>query len=159
MHVIGGGLALLLGGIQLLSLPPRRFHRLIGRAYLAAVSAGGIAGMILSFSVFTSGWTCLGFFLLALAWLYSGFTAFQKIRVGDLAAHRRWILRNYALTLAAVSLRIGYAALTKMSGSLYLAQQVSAWSCWIPNLIAVEIFLWLRPPNTAVRAEAQPVRK
>lgn len=42
----------------------------------------------------------------ALAWLYSGGRAWRAIRERDLTDHRRWMIRNFALTFSAVTLRL-----------------------------------------------------
>ncbi len=39
-------------------------------------------------------------------WLYTGAQAYLSIRRRDVVAHRRWMIRNYALTFAAVTLRL-----------------------------------------------------
>jgi hypothetical protein len=38
--------------------------------------------------------------------LVSVFVGYQKIRGGDIVAHREWMLRSYALIFAAVTLRL-----------------------------------------------------
>jgi hypothetical protein len=43
---------------------------------------------------------------LALAWLYTGAKAFSAARQRDFVAHRRWMIRNFSLTFAAVTLRL-----------------------------------------------------
>jgi mannose-6-phosphate isomerase-like protein (cupin superfamily) len=48
----------------------------------------------------------LGFAGLALAWLVTGTCAYRAIRAGNVALHRRWMVRNFALTFAAVTLRL-----------------------------------------------------
>jgi hypothetical protein len=53
--------------------------------------------------------------------------------------------RSFALTLAAVTLRI-WLPLSAVAGIPFPdAYQVVAWLCWVPNLIVTEWFI-LRPP-------------
>jgi hypothetical protein len=79
-----------------------------------------------------------GFAVLAMLWLYTGLRAFTAIRTGNVSGHRRWIIRNFSLTLAAVTLRV-YLPITMASGIEFaLAYQVIAWLCWVPNLIIAE---------------------
>ena len=83
-----------------------------------------------------------GFFLLALVWLGTTGAAYVAARKRDFDSHRRWMIRSAALTFAAVTLRL-YLGLT-MAGGLPFdpSYTVIAWACWVPNLIAVE--LWAR---------------
>lgn len=48
----------------------------------------------------------LGLAGLALAWLYTGLRAYLAIRARDIAAHRCWMVRNFALAFASVTLRL-----------------------------------------------------
>ena len=48
----------------------------------------------------------LGFAGLAIAWLFTGARAFVAARTRDFVSHRRWMIRNFALTFAAVTLRL-----------------------------------------------------
>ena len=88
----------------------------------------------------------LGFFLLAVAWLVSGWQAYAAIRRGDVTTHQLWMTRNFALTFAAVTLRL-YLGL--MTGPLNLefaeAYPVVAWLCWVPNLIIADWWLARAP--------------
>ena len=84
----------------------------------------------------------LGFGVLALLWLGTGAMAYYRIRHGAVASHRRWMIRCFALTLAAVTLRI-LLPLSQAAGIPFVsAYQLIAWACWLPNLALAE--WWLR---------------
>ena len=88
---------------------------------------------------------------IALAWLLTGWQAYAAIRRGEVTAHRRWMIRNFALTYAAVTLRIEMPLLMLAGMNSILALNVVGWTCWIPNLLAVE--WWMkRKEGAAVRA-------
>ena len=145
-HTLGGMIAMLIGPFQFLSAVRRRYpqlHRWLGRAYLTSVAAGGLAGLYLSPGSYASNTYGIAFIALALAWLYTGARAYRSIRAGDVAAHRRWMIRNYALTYAAVTLRIEMPLLIVLAGlSPIMALNIVGWACWVPNLAVVEV--WLR---------------
>lgn len=144
IHVFGAAVALLCGPFQLL---PRlrtarpRLHRWLGRVYLSAgVLVGGAAGLYMAQFAFGGLPGRLGFATLALVWLATGARAWTAIRGGDIATHRRWMTRNFALTFAAVTLRL-YLPLALVAGIPFeTAYPVIAWACWLPNLAAAE---WL----------------
>jgi uncharacterized membrane protein len=142
-HLGGGALALALGPWQFRRRTRRRalgVHRWTGRVYLAAVAVGGVGALGLAPISQHGLVTHVGFGLLAILWLVATATAYLRIRSGDVRAHRRWMIRSYALTFAAVTLRI-YLPLSAIAGiSFPDAYQVVAWLCWVPNLVVAE---WL----------------
>lgn len=95
----------------------------------------------------------LGFGLLAVAWLTTGFMAYRSVRRGRYQDHRRWMVRNFALTLAAVTLRIYIPSAMASSLAFGVAYPIIAWACWVPNLLVAE---WLvrRRPERAVLIQA-----
>jgi uncharacterized membrane protein len=141
-HVFASALALLLGPLQFWSaLRSRRphLHRWIGRIYLGvAVALGGMAGLYMSTHAFGGPVAKLGFASLALAWLYSGARAFAAARARDFRMHRRWMIRNFALSFAAVALRLYLPASHLLGLDFATAYAVIAWLCWVPNLIVAE---------------------
>ncbi len=80
----------------------------------------------------------LGFALLAVLWIFSGLCAYVAIRQGRFQDHRKWMIRNYSLTFAAVMLRL-YLPVSMVAGIEFtVAYPIIAWLCWIPNVIFVE---------------------
>lgn len=147
LHVFGAAVALVLGPFQFSgTLRGRhpRLHRWMGRAYLAfGVLAGGVAGLCLAGFAYGGAVSQAGFGLLALAWLGSGALAFGAIRRRDMTGHRRWMVRNFALTFAAVTLRLYLPASVASGVAFDVAYPAIAWLCWVPNLIVAEL-LWNR---------------
>ncbi len=55
------------------------------------------------------------------------------------------MLRTYALTFAAVTIRIELVALHSVAGFDFEAAYTTvAWLCWVPNLILMELWLAYR---------------
>jgi uncharacterized membrane protein len=148
-HAFAASLALLLGPTQFWRrLRARRpgLHRVLGRCYLAAgVGLGGVTGLLLAQHAFGGAWAQAGFSALALAWLGTGAAALAAIRRGDVAAHRRWMLRNFALSLAAVTLRLALPATMLAGVPLATAYAAVAWLCWVPQVLLLEWTLARRP--------------
>jgi len=145
LHVFGAAAALLLGPLQFLprlrSTRPR-WHRWSGRVYLVAgVGVGGLTGLVLALAASGGPVARAGFAALALAWLSTGAAALWQVRRGDLAAHRRWVSRNFALAFAAVTLRLELPAMVAAGVPVAAAYAAVAWLCWLPNLLAVEAWL------------------
>ncbi len=141
-HIFASVIALVLGPFQFharLRNTHRFLHRLTGRIYLGiGVLVGGLSGLYISTFAFGGVAAKLGFAALAVCWLYSGARAITAIRRGAVDEHRRWMTRNFALTLAAVSLRI-YLPISMISGIPFeTAYPVIAWLAWVPNLLLAE---------------------
>lgn len=142
MHAFASIIALVLGPFQL--SPEFRkshpnVHRWFGRMYLGVgVLIGGLAGLYLSQDAFGGIVARLGFFILAMLWIFTGIRAYLCIRSGNIEAHKKWMTRNFALTLAAVTLRIYIPGSMAAGLDFAVAYPVIAWLCWVPNLIFVE---------------------
>lgn len=144
-HVFAAAVALLVGPLQFSRrLRTRRpvLHRVLGRIYLGVgVLVGGVSGALLAAHAYGGPWARAGFLALALAWLATGAVAWLQIRRGEVDAHRRWMIRNFGLTLAAVALRLWLPALTAAGVPLPVAYPLVAWLCWLPHAVGIELHL------------------
>ncbi|MEZ5660921.1 MAG: DUF2306 domain-containing protein [Burkholderiaceae bacterium] len=153
IHVAASPIALAVGAIQFFpAMRARRpaLHRWLGRVYGLAILAGGLAGLVMaptSVGGPVAGW---GFGLLAVIWVAVTAQAVRLAMAGRFAEHRRWMIRSYALTFAAVTLRL-YLPLFFANGYDYAQASVwLAWLAWIPNLLAVEWWLRRQAPRHAI---------
>lgn len=151
-HFAGGSIALVVGALQVnrwLRMRHRRLHRWLGRIYVIAVLAGGAAAFALALNSPMGFPAQLGFGLLAVLWIGSTLTAWWCARRRCFDRHRDWMLRSYALTLAAVTLRL-YLPLSQIAGIPFPAAYVAiAWLCWVPNLVLIEwLVLAFRPTRS-----------
>ena len=141
-HLIGSLWALVAGPFQLnqrLRAASLTRHRWLGRSYVIGVMLGGSGGLALAPFAETGSVARLGFATLGALWIAFTAMAFVRIRNGDRTAHRRWMIRSYALTLAAVALRL-YLPISYLAGIPFeTAYPVIAWLAWIPNLIVAEL--------------------
>lgn len=145
VHAIGASVALLLGPLQFLDhLRARapRAHRMLGYLYLVlGVGVGGTAGVMLARFSFGGLVSHVGFGTLGCLWLFTGFMALAAAKRRHFDAHRLWMERNFALTLAAVTLRLYVPASVAAGVRFEEFYPAVAWLCWVPNLIVVE---WCR---------------
>ena len=143
-HIFASIVALVLGPFQFSSRLRQKhlaLHRWSGRVYLlVGVLVGGLFGLYMSLFSFGGIVSNTGFAFLALSWLFSGLMAFLAIRRRDILNHRKWMIRNYSLTFAAVTLRI-YVGISFATGLEFEEfYPVIAWLCWVPNILLAE---WL----------------
>ena len=142
-HAIFSSIALLAGPWQFLArLRQRRpgLHRWIGRIYCMAVLLGWMTSVPIAAHAMAGAISSAGFLTLGLFWIGCTAAGYFTIRAGKVEDHRRWMVRSYALTAAAITLRI-YLPLAPLTGLPFSsAYRIIAWACWIPNLFFAE---WL----------------
>lgn len=151
VHIVGAAIALVVGALQFwqgLRARLPRVHRVLGRTYLISVVIGGFAGLIIAPSSPAGFVGFFGFSALGVLWLVTGWRAYRSIRRGDVPSHNAWMIRNYALTFAGVTLRIWLPLL--LLGPLLLglpwefeaafanAYAAVPFLCWLPNLLVAE---------------------
>ena len=160
VHAFSGGIALLLGPFQFLDGFRKRrpvVHRWMGRLYLVSILIGGLWAFVIAPGMISGLVGEVGLLSLAVLWLWTGWSAYSSIRKGDIKSHREWMIRSFALTFAAATLRLWLGTLiatqlpflqTKYGGdfdALFVeAYRVVMWLCWVPNLIVAEMIIQRR---------------
>lgn len=143
-HVFAASVALFVGGFQFFPKLRARYlniHRWLGRLYVLAVLLGGLAGLVIGSQAVGGPIAATGFSLLAIAWLGTTGAALWFVRTGQISAHQRWMTRSFALTFAAVTLRI-YLLIFSVNGFSYTEASIYlGWICWVPNLVFAEWYL------------------
>lgn len=146
-HIIGGPLALLLAPFQLwrgLRAARPRLHRAMGYAYVTAVVLAGAGSLLMLPHFLGSGFAAAGFAMLAVLWIGFTLRGVALARAGARVAHRRYMLRSVALTLAAVSLRLIMAPLMEQGWTVVETYQITGWGAWLPNLALMEIYIRIK---------------
>lgn len=171
LHVGPAIVALFIGPFQVWRRLRRRFpmaHRVAGWVYVLAVTAASIGGFGLAWTAFGGGITTGGFVTLSVLWL--GVTAMALTRAirGDVAAHRRWMIRSLALTTSAVTLRLIIGIGPALGFDFDDSYRFAAWACWVTNLAVAEWYLarkgtlsladWMAEPRSACRVDTAPAR-
>lgn len=154
-HIAAGGVALLVGPLQFwraLRERARAVHRAVGRVYLVAVLIGGVAALALA-PVNSAGMVGFaGFGTLAVLWVWTAWRGYRAIRSGDVRSHQAWMIRNFSLTYAAVTLRLWTGVLVAAQSPWIVtgadadaaftnAYAVVPFLAWIPNLVLAEVLV------------------
>jgi uncharacterized membrane protein len=152
LHFAAGGVALAVGILQFVTRLRRQLpvvHRWLGRLYVLAVLGSGSAGVVMALQTSAGRVAATGFAVLAILWLWTTLQAYRAIRARLVARHRVWMMRSFALTLAAVTLRL-YLPASQLAGLAFAsAYPVIAWLCWVPNLAIAEILVRRSAPLDA----------
>lgn len=144
-HIFPGGLALISGVTQFfkkLRTKKLGLHRFLGKIYIISVLLSGTAGLCIAFFAEGGIISSIGFGLLAILWLFTTIKAYSAIRNKDINNHQKWMIRSYALCLAAVTLRIYIPVFLAFIGMEFIpAYRIIAWLCWVPNLLIAEFII------------------
>lgn len=149
-HVLAGCVCLIASLPQFSKTLLRRLpllHRICGRIYallillivaptgihLAFFAKGGLAGQS-------------GFILLGIATFLTTLLGITTIRNGDLAAHRRWMMRSFAMVATAVSFRVYHVLFFYAGLSIESNYLVSLWLSILGNAAVAELILYRRKP-------------
>lgn len=154
IHIVTGSIVLITGVFQLSQWIRARYpvwHRASGRVYIFIILIFTAPSGLVMATYANGGLAAgVGFALLALLWWFFTWKGFRNAIHKKLEIHREFMLRSYALTFAAVTLRLYsfFFALAGFKGeTIYI---LIAWLSWVPSLVVMEIYL---RQNTARRVE------
>lgn len=96
---------------------------------MVSVLSSAIGGFVIAFVSQGGVPAHFGLGCLAVLWLITGIVAYRRAVTGDVARNWEWMVHNYSLTLAAVTLRI-YIPLSVISGIPFeYAYPAITWLC------------------------------
>ncbi|MEI2294261.1 DUF2306 domain-containing protein [Sphingobacterium sp. ML3W] len=152
LHVCTAILALPAGFTQFNSGLLKKYpqlHRRIGYVYVFSILGFAAPSGVLIGSVANGGFfAVISFELLALGWFYFTFQAVRLAVQKKFNVHQDFMLRSFALTCSALTLRFWKVIL------VYLFQpnpmdlyQIIAWLGWVPNLLLIEFIIYRKNHN------------
>ncbi len=156
VHVVGAGLFALVGAFQFSAKLRRRhpdWHRRAGRALVGAgmLVAGSGLWMTLFYPDAPGGvllWTVR--LVVGSAIMVSLVLGFAAIRRRDIAAHRAWMIRAYALSVAAGTQAFTQGIGEGLFGVTEISTALSVSAGWVINAIFAELIIRL-PANRRAR--------
>jgi uncharacterized membrane protein len=152
VHISTSLLVLIIGCFQFSTFTRRqyaRLHVLLGKLYVMLILfCAAPSGLVMAFYANGGFWAKLSFVLVSTGWWLFTYRGYRTIQQGNVTAHRKWMIRSYALTLSALTLRF-YVYISPLfihlpSREMYV---LVAWLSWMPNLALAE---WLNSRLTAV---------
>jgi predicted membrane protein DUF2306 len=145
VHVFTSMLALVAGFTQFAPEILRRvpkLHRWMGRCYVVNVCfVTGPASLIMAFYANGGITSRLAFATLATGWLVTTAMGWRLALRRQWVRHREWMMRSYALTLSALTLRVWkYTLVLLFEPRPMDVYRLVAWLGFVPNVLVVE---WL----------------
>lgn len=145
VHVFTSMFALLAGFTQFFPSVLRRMprlHRWLGRSYVVNVCfITGPASLIMAFYANGGITSRAAFVILAVGWLFTTAMGWRTALRQDWGRHREWMIRSYALTLSAITLRAWkYMLVLTFDPRPMDVYRLVAWLGFVPNILLAE---WL----------------
>lgn len=122
----------------------KKLHRYVGYAYVIDVLLlAGPSGLIMGFYANGTSWAKCSFIILAIIWIIFTAISYKKAIDKDFVAHRKWMIRSYALTLSAITLRLLAMILPNWFRMEAFAEYtLIAWLSWTINLGIAELVIF-----------------
>jgi len=119
-------------------------HRLMGRVYVFSVCfVTGPASLVMAFYANGGIASRIAFATLAILWLATTGMGWRRVLKRDFGRHREWMIRSYALTLSAITLRAWkYGIVFAFEPPPMDVYRLVAWLGFVPNLLIAE--WWIR---------------
>jgi hypothetical protein len=150
-HVLTSVLLLFAGFTQFRNpFANAKLHRAFGKMYIIVLLfCSAPAGLIMGIYANGGITSQIAFVTLSVLWIFTTAKAYSTVRKKDFTAHGNWMIRSYALTLSAVTLRawkfLAVLAFHPHPMDLY---RIVAWLGWVPNILLAE---WLIRKGIAKR--------
>ncbi len=145
-HIFAGALVLLAGFFQFQEKLRKKWpttHRLTGYVYVTGILAfAAPGGMVMAMFIGRGAVVLSSFVLQCTLWIVFTTLAVLSARRREFRGHEQWMIRSFALTLAAITLRLYiFGASWFFDLSTPAVYGVFAWLSWVPNLILGEIII------------------
>jgi uncharacterized membrane protein len=146
IHIIPGFLFMVLGPLQFVPQIRARyiqFHRWSGRVFIIASVVIGVSALQMAFSMSIGGANeTAATTLFAIVFLFTLGKAFYHIRCREIAQHREWMIRSFAIGLAVATVRpiVGmFFAFSRLSPHEFFG--IAFWLGFTIHLIAAEVWI------------------
>ena len=130
-----------------------RLHRVLGYIYVADILLiTGPAGLVMGFYANGGTLSRIAFVLLAVLWMIFTAMALVKAKKKQFRAHRNYMIRSYALTLSALTLRAWkYGITNTMHVPPMDVYRIVAWLGWVGNWVFAEWWIWRTKKRPVIR--------
>ena len=129
-----------------------KLHRFLGKAYVLLILCfASPTGFVMALHA-NGGWSSkIAFGIMAILWFYFTLMAFQFARKRKWVLHENFMLRSYALTLSAISLRLfKWVMAHTLEWPPMDMYRVVAWAGWLVNIVIIEIYIHKKSQKNTV---------
>ncbi len=124
-------------------------HRNLGKLYILLILwVASPSGFIMAVHANGGLFSKISFIIQAVLWFYFNYQAYQFAKAKEWKLHRNFMLRSYALTLSAISLRIfKWGIANTLELPPMDTYKIVAWLGWLVNLGLVELYIFNTKTN------------
>lgn len=156
-HVFSSMFILMAGFTQFFRFSFQRYlnwHRWLGKIYVFLILfVSGPSGLVMAFYANGGIYAQIGFVCLAVGWLVFTYLAYHYIRNKNLQEHQNFMIRSYAFTVSALTLRAWVYIIDYYSDLDYMTIGIIvAWLGWLPNWAIGEWIIWRKRKLQIFRA-------
>jgi uncharacterized membrane protein len=157
VHVVSAGISLAVGPFQFARTIRRRYravHRWTGRTYAVSIAFASVSGLVMAAFSTAAFVGFFGFGTLAVLWGWTTWRGYRAARERDFPSHQAWMIRSFALTFAAVTLRSWLGVLILFQLAIGVggpepdvdrlfddAYAAVPFLCWLPNIVVAELLI------------------
>jgi len=157
IHAVTGGVVLISGSLQFnqrILTQKRKMHRVLGRIYVGSIWISSIGGLwsTLFFDVSFAAKFALG--ILAVLWFSTTTIALIRIRNREVAQHREWMMRSFALSFFFVTFSLWVPGLASTALPETIGYPLAVFLSWSVNLAIAEWWIHQTRPKF-VRSQAR----
>lgn len=146
-HVISGFLIIVVGPFQFIPWIRKKsikLHKILGRIYAYGILGfAAPTGIIMAFYAEGGTSSTIAFLIMGGLWFFTTIKAIQSAISKDITTHQKWMYRSFALSTAAVTLRL---LVPILSIPHWFDEQFvivsTAWLSWIINLGIAELIIY-----------------
>jgi len=92
-------------------------------------------------------------------WIWTTYRGYRSARARDFAEHQAWMIRSFALTYAAPTLRLWLIALATVQITFGVDPEIAfaaayapvPFLCWLPNIVVAELIIRRRGLPSLIR--------
>ena len=143
IHISSSILVVLTGPFQFIKVLRNKYlqlHRVFGKIYVGSIlffaaPSGFYMGLFANGGIGAQ----IGFVLLSFLWFGFTFLAYKSVKEKKISQHKKWMIRSFALSFSAVTLRLYVPLLSLGFGFEHdFVVVITSWINWIPNLLVAE---------------------
>lgn len=148
IHVFTSILCLAAGMTQFsasLRLKSPRLHRQIGKIYVYSILLINFP-VALVMAYYANGFlpSKIAFFILDILWFWFTLKAVIEIKRKNIEGHEKFMIRSYALTFSAITLRTWkFVISSAIDIDPQILYMIDAWLGFVPNLLIAELIIWI----------------
>ncbi|MBB3699451.1 DUF2306 domain-containing protein [Flammeovirga yaeyamensis] len=148
-HVYSSIFVLVLGGFQFSKSIRIKFpsiHKHIGKIYVFLILLVSCpSGFIMALHANGDTFTKTSFVLQAVLWFWFTYKAFDYVRLKNWDLHQKFMLRSFALTLSAISLRLfKWIIVNTLATPPMDTYKFVAWLGWVFNIAVIELYFYIK---------------